>query len=386
MPVPMRVKRISPFLVMDVLERAQQLEREGRRIIHLEIGEPDMETPQCVRDACARALAEGRTHYTHSLGIPELREAICDHFKQRYSVDVHPDRVLVTSGTSPAMFMVFSALLQEGDTAAVSDPCYACYHNFIEFTGAGALKIPTNEEDGFQFRAEEIQKRMDERTKAVMVNSPSNPTGVVLAPQNMRRIAELGLHVVSDEIYHGLVYEGRERSMLEFTDDCFVLNGFSKLYAMTGFRLGYLIMPERFVRPLQCMAQNFFISANTMAQWAGVAALREAGPDAERMRNIYNERRLVLLKGLERIGLPAKSRPTGAFYVLVNASHLDPNSQRLAFDILENAGVAVTPGVDFGPGGEGCLRFSYANSVENIEEGLDRLGVYLERREKPLTA
>ncbi len=380
MPVCQRVKRITPFLVMDVLERAQQLESQGRRIIHMEIGEPDLDTPECVKQACARALEQGRTHYTHSLGVLELREAICEHYQKRYSVQVHPDQVLVASGTSAAMLLLFSALLKEGDKVLLSDPCYACYPNFIQFAGAEPVRVPTPEEDGFQFRAKAIRERMDPKTRAVVINSPANPTGAVLAPERMRRIAELGLHVVSDEIYHGLVYEGLEHSMLEFTRDCFVLNGFSKLYAMTGFRLGYLIMPPRFTRPLQCMAQNFFICANAMAQWAGVAALREAGPDVLRMRAVYDERRLALLQGLERIGLPARSHPTGAFYILVNASHLDTDSVRLAFDILDKAGVAVTPGVDFGPGGEGFLRFSYANSLENIEEGVARLGAYLEDR------
>jgi aspartate/methionine/tyrosine aminotransferase len=380
MPVCQRVKRITPFLVMDVLERAQQLEREGRRIIHLEIGEPDLDTPECVKAACAKALAEGETHYTHSLGIIELREAVCEHYEKRYGVHIHPDQVLVTSGTSPAMLMLFSALLKDGDKVALSDPAYACYPNVIQFAGAEPLRIPTPEEDGFQFRASAIRDRMDPKTRAVVINSPGNPTGTLLASERMRRISDLGLHVISDEIYHGLVYEGRERSMLEFRDDAFVLNGFSKLYAMTGFRLGYLIMPPRYTRPLQCMAQNFFISANTMAQRAGVAALREAGPDVTRMRSIYDERRLTLIRGLERIGLPPASRPTGAFYVMVNASRLDKDSQRLAFDILNTAGVALTPGVDFGPGGEGYLRLSYANSIENIEEGLERLGSYLEQR------
>ena len=196
----------------------------------------------------------------------------------------------------------------------------------------------------------------------------------------MRRLCELGPAVISDEIYHGLVYEGKACSALEFTDNCFVLNGFSKLYAMTGFRLGYLIAPEKYLCLLQKLQQNFFICASSVAQWAGIAALTEAGPDVERMRQTYDERRRFLIKGLKELGFAIRVEPTGAFYVLVNARHLGEDSLALAHDILEKAHVGVTPGIDFGPGGEGHLRFSYANSLENIAEGLRRLKGYIEGR------
>jgi aspartate/methionine/tyrosine aminotransferase len=218
------------------------------------------------------------------------------------------------------------------------------------------------------------------RTKAVLVNSPGNPTGTLASATNLARIAELGPYVISDEIYHGLVYEGKEHCILEFTDRAFVINGFSKVYAMTGWRLGYLLAPPDFIRPLQKLMQNFFISANPFVQRAGIAALTQAGPEIEDMRTTYDTRRRFLLAGLAKLGFRIPVPPTGAFYVFVNARHLSADSYALAFDILEKAKVGVAPGIDFGPGGEGFLRFSYANSLENLQEGLRRLETYLAQR------
>ena len=238
--IPQRTDCITPFLVMDVLEAAQRLERCGHRVIHLEIGEPDFDTPECIKEAACRAVRDGRTHYTHSLGLIELREAICADYEKRYGADVHPDQVLVTQGTSPAMLLTFSALLEHGDQVLVSDPCYACYPNFIRFVEAEAVPVPVFEDDAFQYRPERVRQALTERTRAILINSPANPTGTLLSDERMRAVADMGREagafVVSDEIYHGLVYEGRERSILEFTDQAFVLNGFSKLYAMTGWR------------------------------------------------------------------------------------------------------------------------------------------------------
>ncbi|WP_028574640.1 pyridoxal phosphate-dependent aminotransferase [Desulfonatronovibrio hydrogenovorans] len=373
-----RCSVLKPFYVMEILERAKELERSGRQIIHLEIGEPDFDTPECVKKAAIQAIEQGLTHYTHSLGIPELRQAVCRHYKRTYNVTIDPDQVLVTSGTSPAMFMVFSALLHPGDQVIMSDPHYACYPGFICFAGGEPVKIRVREETGFQLSREEVQKHITSRTKGIFINSPCNPTGNVTPPEILQELAQLGPCIISDEIYHGLVYEGKEHSILEFTDNAFVLNGFSKSYAMTGWRLGYVIAPKSFVRSLQIVHQNFFISANSVAQWAGVAALDQAGPDVARMRGIYNERRKYLLKRLTSMGFGVTVKPTGAFYVLANAEFLSKNSYDLAFDILEKAGVGVAPGIDFGQGAQGYLRFSYASSLENIKAGMDRLEEYVQ--------
>ncbi len=377
--VASRLKDITSFIVMDVLERANELERQGIDVVHLEVGEPDFDAPACIREAICRALEDGHTHYTHSLGIVELREGICEYYRERYGVDVTPDRVMVCSGTSPAMLVMFSALLEKGDEVILSDPHYACYPNFIRFLDAKPVTVDVFEEDGFQFRPEEIAKKITERTKAIFVNSPSNPTGNLLSESRMAEIAKFSPVVVSDEIYHGLVYEGREHSMLEFADNAIVLNGFSKLFAMTGLRLGYVIAPKEFMRPMQKVHQNFFISANSLAQKAGVIALKHAGDDIARMKDTYNKRRKYMIGRLKEMGFGITVEPTGAFYVFANAKHLSEDSYKLAFDILEKAHVGVAPGIDFGKNGEGYLRFSYANSLENIEKGLDRIEKYLNR-------
>jgi aspartate/methionine/tyrosine aminotransferase len=372
-----RAEEIKPFIVMDVLDRAHAMEHEGIKIIHLEVGEPDFDTPQCVKDAACKALKEGHTHYTHSLGNLKLREAICRHYSKAYRVSVHPDQIVIASGTSPAMFLIFAALLEKGDQVIISDPHYACYPNFIRFVQGVPVMVPVYEEDGFQYRPEAIEEKITNKTKAIFINSPSNPTGNLLSESRMRAIAAFSPHIISDEIYHGLVYEGKEHSILEFTDHAFVLNGFSKLYAMTGLRLGYLIAPQPFVRPIQKIQQNFFISANSVVQIAAITALEEAGEDVARMKNIYNERRQYMVKRLKEVGFGITVEPTGAFYVFANAKRVSSDSYKLAFDILEKAHVGVTPGIDFGDNGEGYLRFSYANSMENIVEGLNRIEHYL---------
>jgi aspartate/methionine/tyrosine aminotransferase len=380
-----RTQEMTSFIVMDVLERANEMERNGVHVIHLEVGEPDFDTPASVKDAACKALEDRHTHYTHSLGLYELREAICEYYLRTYGVTVDPDQVIVTSGSSPAIFLVFSALLEKGDQVIVSDPHYACYPNFIKFVEGQPVMIPVYEEDGFQYRPEAIKEKITPKTRAIFINSPSNPTGNLLSQSRMRAIASLANapkspYIVSDEIYHGLVYEGKEHSILEFTNHAFVLNGFSKLFAMTGLRLGYVIAPKAFIRPMQKMQQNFFISANAMIQKAGIAALKDARDDVARMKEIYNERRRFIIPRLKEIGFGITVEPTGAFYVFANARHLSTDSYKLAFDILEKAHVGVAPGVDFGPNGEGYLRFSYANSLENIKEGMDRLESYLVHR------
>ena len=373
---------MTSFIVMDVLEKAHEMERKGIHVVHLEVGEPDFDAPGCVKEAACKALDNGHTHYTHSLGMVELREAISEHYSKTYGVSVDPDRIVISSGTSPAMFVMFSALLEKGDQVIVSDPHYACYPNFIKFVQGHPVFVPVYEEDGFQYRPEVIEKKITPHTKGIFINSPSNPTGNLLSKDRMAAIAELSLKpdspfIISDEIYHGLVYEGKEHSILEFTERAFVFNGFSKLYAMTGLRLGYMIAPKHFIRPIQKIQQNFFISANAMVQVAGIAALKEAGEDVSRMKEIYNERRQYMIRRLKDMGLGITVEPTGAFYVFANAKHISGDSYKLAFDILEKARVGVTPGIDFGKNGEGYLRFSYATSMENIAEGLNRLENYL---------
>lgn len=380
--VSTRAKEMPPFLVVDVIDRAAVMRAAGEDVILLCVGDPDFPTPECIVEGARRALAEGKTHYTHSQGIISLREAICEDYRRRYGVQVHPDQVIVTPGSSPAMFLVFSGLLEAGDEVIISDPGYACYSNMIHFVGGVARQVPVFEEDGFQYRPELIREKLSSRTRAILINSPANPTGNILSAERMAELAQLGPLVISDEIYHGLVYEGRERSILEFTDRAIVLNGFSKRYAMTGWRVGYCILPPEMVRPLQKVQQNFFISTGDFVQWAALAALQEAEPEVARMREIYNRRRIKMLDGLAELGLRVTVPPTGAFYVLANAQRYACDSLSFVMDLLERAKVGVAPGVDFGEHAEGYLRFSYTVAEERIEEGLTRLKDYLSCREK----
>jgi len=372
------VMEMPPFYVIEVLERAQELERQGRSIIHLEVGEPDFPTPNCIKKAAEKAIREGKTRYTASLGLLELREAIAEHYLEKYGVSVSPNQIIVTNGSSPALVVIFSVLLEAGDEVILSDPHYACYPNIVRFLGCTPVFVDVNEDEEFRFNPEEIKERIGSKTKAIIINSPANPTGHVLDARTLDEIAKLGPIVVSDEIYHGLTYEGKAHSILEFTDNAFVASGFSKQFAMTGWRLGYVIAPKKYVRPLQKLMQNFFIAANTISQWAGIAAIREAGPDVKRMVEIFNKRRKLIIKRLRKIGFGVTVEPTGAFYVLANAKKFTNDSLKFAFELLEKAGVGVTPGMDFGRNAEGYIRFSYANSIENISLGMDRLERYLE--------
>ena len=375
-----RTQEIEPFLAVEVFQRAQALEREGADVIHLEFGEPDFDTPPVIREAAEKALKDGRTRYAHPLGILPLREAIAEHYRARYGVLVSPDQILVTAGSSPALLMLFSALLDPGDEVILSDPYYACYPKFVKFAEGRPVYVPVDEADAFQYRPEAAAARVGPATKAVLVNSPANPTGTVLSADRLAALCRLGPFVVSDEIYHGLTYEGPEHTVLEFTDRAFVLNGFSKAFAMTGWRVGYVIAPREFMPALTAMHGNFFISSNEFVQWAALAALREAAEDSARFRRIFDERRRAMVAGLRAIGLGVGALPTGAFYVLANARRYTADSLAFAFEILEHTHVGVTPGVDFGRNAEGYLRFSYAQSLERIEEAMRRIEPFLAAR------
>lgn len=371
---------LSSFIAMDVLEASQALIRRGHDVVSLSVGEPDFPAPEAVKKATIKAIQQDATRYTHSMGMPELREAICQHYLTRYHVKIHPNQILVTSGTSPAMLLSFGALLNPGDEVIMSDPHYPCYSNFIKFLEAKTRLVKVFEEDAFQYRPEEVKKKLSRKTKAIFINSPSNPTGCSLSGKVMKELAGFGRIIASDEIYHGLTYEGEERSILEFTDRAFVFNGFSKAYAMTGFRLGYVIAPKDFIPALQKMQQNFYISTSSFIQIGGIAALQKAGKDQERMRRIFNERRRFMIDGLRKLGFKIATEPTGAFYVFANAKHYTRDSYHFAFDVLKKNKVGFTPGIDFGPSGEGFLRFSYATDIKNIREGLARLGDYLRKK------
>jgi aspartate/methionine/tyrosine aminotransferase len=322
-------------------------------------------------------MSGGDTGYTQSAGLPSLREAVSAHYRATYGVEVDPGDIVVTQGTSPAMLLLFGAVLDPGDEVILGDPCYPAYPNYVAFLGGKAVHVRVRAGDGFRFRLDEVEAAITPKTRIIMINSPGNPTGAVLPPSDLQALARLaekhGLWIASDEIYHGLQFEGPQRSILEYTDRAFVLNGFSKAYAMTGWRLGYLIAPNEFIRACEIIQQNFFLCANHFVQMAGTVALTQAGADVARMREVYDERRRYLVPALREIGLEVACEPTGAFYVFADASAWGSDSIKLASRLLEEADVAVAPGVDFGPGGEGFIRVSYATSTERLREGVQRL-------------
>ncbi len=384
-----RCKQVSPFLVMEILDRAQCMQRRGIDVVHLEAGEPDFDTPPCIINAGKAALDAGLTHYTASQGKVELRKAVADHYLQRYNVTIHEDQVLVFPGTSIGMKLLFEVLLNEGDEVILSNPAYAVYPTFVQHVGGVVKSVLTCEEEGFQYRPEDVKKALTLRTKAIMINSPSNPTGIVMEKERMQALADVAAAhesqpiIVSDEIYHGLNYTNYEHSILECTQNAVVVGGFSKAYAMTGWRVGFLIVPPWCVQPLISFMQRFLLSTNTVAQEAGIHALQKAGIQTERMCAIYNERRIYVLQALRELGFRIPVEPCGAFYMLFNAKHLAEkfggSSVKLAFDILEKAHVGITPGSEFGSQAEGFLRISYATSMENLREGMRRLGEYIKK-------
>lgn len=372
-----QIDKMSPFIVMEVLERANELQRQGIDVIHLEVGEPDFDVPQCVNDATVSALKKSQTHYTHSLGDFDLRQAIADFHYKEYGVIVDPNCIVVTSGSSPAILLALMVLCEAGGEVIVSNPGYACYSNFILACNGVPVEVPLKAETGFQFDVEAVRRAITPKTRAIFINSPMNPTGTLLSEEVLSQMASLGVPILSDEIYHGLVYNGKAHSILEYTNQAFVLNGFSKRFAMTGLRLGYVIAPQQYMRSLQILQQNLFICAPTLAQQAGISAMQNADSDVEIMRNTYNERRLYMIGRLREMGFTIHTEPQGAFYIFADVRKFTSDSYKFAFDILEKAHVGVTPGTDFGTNGEGFIRFSYANSLENIKKGLDRLQKYL---------
>lgn len=373
MNLPKRARDISPFIVMEVLEKAREMEANDIDVIHLEVGEPDFDVPESVKIASNVATRTGHTHYTHSLGDPQLRAAISRNYQKTYGVDINPGRIIITSGSSPAIHLILSVLMERAQEVIIPDPGYACYPNFIKLLEGIPVPVKCEEENSFQYDPQKVKEKITNKTAAIFLNSPSNPTGHICSAENMKALADLDQWIISDEIYHGLVYEKKEHSILEFSDKAFVTNGFSKLYAMTGMRIGYLIAPEEYVRPIQKIQQNLFICASSVAQRAAIEALEDSHREVGIMKETYARRRRVMVDRLKSMGFGISSEPEGAFYIFANAKKFTNDSYKMAFEILERAHVGVTPGIDFGANGEGYIRFSYANSIVRINEGLDRI-------------
>jgi aspartate/methionine/tyrosine aminotransferase len=374
-----RAAAVKGFLAMDVLAEANRLAAQGVDIARLEVGEPDRGPPPHVAEALGRALAQGHDRYTATEGIPALREAIVARYRREYGVSVDPEQVLVTMGVSPALALVFNLLLEPGDEVLYADPGYPCYPNVIRLAGGTPRPFPVYAEDGFRIDVDRALA-LAPRAKVFLLNSPSNPTGAV-QPREVLEALEQRFSgvVISDEIYHGLTYGARACSMLELSERAIIVDGFSKRYGMTGWRLGYLVVPRAYVDPLRRMHQNTMLSATEFVQEAAVALLEGREDGVASLVADLGHRRRVIIDGLRAAGLGIPREPEGAFYILADARAYTSDSLEFAFRILREAHVALAPGIDFGEQAEGFLRFSYGTSPEHIEKAVERLASFLGR-------
>ncbi|ATX83035.1 Aspartate/methionine/tyrosine aminotransferase [Mariprofundus ferrinatatus] len=376
-----RIDQIEPFRVMQLLERAKELEAEGQKIIHMEIGEPDFPTPPSVIEAAKAALDSGDNYYTPSTGNPKLQKALSQWYLGEYGVAVAPERILITPGTSGAFSLIYATLLEAGESVLLSDPGYPCQRNFIRLAGGEPLNIPVSPETRYHLSAGLIEHHWKAGTRAAVVINPSNPTGTLIDDGELKKVADscrrLGGYLISDEIYHGLTYGAKARCALEFSDDAIIVNGFSKRWAMTGWRIGWVIVPDSLIDACRRVMQNIFIAAPTLSQYAAIRALA-ASDEIEVMRRAYDERRSYLLSELPKLGFDIVVEPQGAFYIYANVSRLTDDSRSFCWQMLEKAGVAITPGEDFGSyRSDQHVRFSYATGLEDIREGVDRIRRYL---------
>ncbi len=373
-----RMKKIRPFHVMELLARARELEAQGRSIVHMEVGEPDFTTPEPIIEAGRQALADGRTHYTPAMGLPMLRKAIAGHYQQ-YGLDIDPGRVVVTPGASGALQLLMSVLIDPGDGVLLADPGYPCNRNFVHLVGGEPQSLEVGADTGYQLSAALIEQNWQGNTRAVMVASPSNPTGTMLSRKELREIYQVvqqhaGFLIV-DEIYQGLIYGAEGHTALEIGDDLFVINSFSKYYGMTGWRLGWLVAPSDKIDLIDRLAQNIFLAAPTPAQHAALAAFSDHTIEIlEQRREIFRQRRDYLLPALEDLGFRVSVKPRGAFYLYADCSQHTDDSAAFAHDLLEQMGVAVTPGMDFGENApERHLRFAYTTDMQQLQEGVRRI-------------
>jgi aspartate/methionine/tyrosine aminotransferase len=374
---------IEPFHVMEVQRRASEIEAAGRRVIHMEIGQPDFPAPQPVVDAAIAALNREPMEYTPSLGLPALREALAGFYADRYGLDVAPARIMVTAGASGAFMVAMGSLVDPGDELLMPDPCYPCNRHFVRMFEGRATTVPSDERTHYQLSAQDVARHWGERTRGVVLASPSNPTGTTVAPEELRAIlAEVerrgGLAIV-DEIYQGLSYGRRPPTALGASDRILVVNSFSKYFCMTGWRLGWLVAPPEYVREMERFAQNAFISVSAPAQYAALAAFRpETIEILEARRAEFQRRRDFLVPALRALGFEVPLVPEGAFYVYAGCARFTDDSESFALRLLEETGVAITPGIDFGAHrARTHVRFAYTRSLADLEEGVARMAAFL---------
>ena len=381
--IALRMNEIEPFHVMALLARARELEAQGKEIIHMEIGEPDFSTPEPIVEAGIAALKQGRHHYTPATGLTALKEAISRYYKERYGVDVASERIIITPGSSGALQLLMAVLVDPGEQVMLADPGYPCNRNFVRLVGGELCSIAVDGATGYQLTAEQIRNAWNEKSRLVMVASPSNPTGTLISKDELTAMAAFlarqGGHLLVDEIYHGLVYEGQAETALSIDSELFVINSFSKYFGMTGWRLGWLVAPETYIPTLDKLAQNIFLAASTPAQYAALAAFEPATlAELKQRREIFQQRRDYLLPALSALGFKFHAAPQGAFYLYADCSELTDDSFAFCRDLLETAGVAATPGKDFGHNrAHQHIRFAYTTSLEKLEMGVERITAYL---------
>lgn len=379
-----RMDKIRPFYVMELLARAKELEAQGRSIIHMEVGEPDFNTPGPIIQAGKQALDDGQVHYTPATGIPELRKAIANDYQHRYGVAVDAERVLVTPGASGALQLVMSVLINPGEAVLMADPGYPCNRHFVQLVSGEPITLAVGPETDYQLTANLVAEAWSENTRAVMIASPSNPTGTLIDREELNAIYQVvsarGGTLIVDEIYHGLVYGSDESTALSVADDLFIINSFSKYYGMTGWRLGWLVAPVHYMEAVERLAQNIFLSAPTPAQYAALAAFtEETQAIVEQRKAAFQQRRDYLLPALRDLGFAIPVEPHGAFYLYADCSAFTKDSDRFARELLEQEGVAVTPGRDFGDNRpERYLRFAYTTGISKLEEGVSRIKRFIQ--------
>jgi aspartate/methionine/tyrosine aminotransferase len=368
---PQHLHQISNFLAMEVFARAQELERQGREILHLEFGEPDVTPPPAALNVLHQSGGQSYG-YTDTRGLAPLRAAIAQRHTELYGTPTTPEQVLVSNGTSPLLWLGLHLLAPAGSDVLITDPAYACYDNLIRMAGANPVRVPIRREENFRLHPQELQRHLTPNTRAILLNSPMNPTGTVLDRETLQAIAALGLPILSDEIYLELTHVGEPVSVRQVTENAAVMNGFSKSYGMTGWRIGYLILPEEWMPAAVRLHQNLMISANTLMQQVALAVLQDDSGTLQRNQQEFRQRRAFLLQTMRAHGLDPQYDPQGAFYVFYRYAAQRP-ALEMALEILEQTGVALTPGSDFGPSGEGFLRFSYANAPKVLAEAVQRL-------------
>jgi aspartate/methionine/tyrosine aminotransferase len=377
-----RMDDIQPFHVMDLLAKARQLEAEGRHLIHMEIGEPDFDTPEPIANAAIHAIKQGQTHYTPAMGLFELRAAVSRFYHQNYNVEVDPRRIVITPGASGALQLALGVVINPGDKVIMADPNYPCNKHFVRLFEGNVINVPVDEQTNYQLTAELCEHYWGNTVKAVMLASPSNPTGTLIEETELQKILllchERGAHLIVDEIYHNLVYGAHPKTALAYSDKIFLINSFSKYFGMTGWRVGWLVIPTEYMHSIDKLAQNIFLAASTPAQYAALAAFEpETIKILEERRLAYQQRRDYLVPELIKLGFTVPQKPQGAFYIYAGCDKFTQDSYQWTYQLLDQAGVVITPGIDFGQYKANThVRFAYTTSLDNLKEGVARLRRY----------